>query len=163
MKKTESKLWLMLRQGTTDMNVHWSRIESWSLPGIPDLIGCCDGMEFWVELKVLTTKSDKKFPKWRPHQIAWQTQRSSVGGIVWNLVHHPSSNRLYLLDGKHLAKRLIDDDHGWDAEFECPSVMDRDGWMDILVHMLHHSSSVVRRKSSPRVIMSQCESHPREN
>ena len=127
----ETKLWSALRDGTMAMDVHWTRVEAWSLPGVPDVNGCLDGIDFWVELKVLTTKSDKKFPKWRPHQIAWQTSRSSVGGCVWNLVHHLSSGRLYFLSGLNLAKRLMDGDEGnYDGWVDMPT--DYDGWRKVL-------------------------------
>ena len=130
-KKPESKLWKALRDGTAGLGVHWVRMESWASPGVPDVNGCLNGNDFWVELKVLTTKSDKKFPKWRPHQIAWQTSRSSVGGCVWNLVHHLSSGRLYFLSGLNLAKRLMDGDEGnYDGWVEMP--IDYDGWRKVL-------------------------------
>lgn len=129
--KPETDLWHKLRDGTSQTGVHWTRVEAWSLPGVPDVNGCLDGVDFWVELKVLTTKSDKKFPKWRPHQIAWQTSRTSVGGLVWNLVHHLSSNRLYFIRGDNLAKRLMDGDEGnYDGWIDMPT--DYDGWSRVL-------------------------------
>ena len=135
----ETKLWSALRDGTMAMDVHWTRVEAWSLPGVPDVNGCLDGIDFWVELKVLTTKSDKKFPKWRPHQIAWQTSRSSVGGCVWNLVHHPSSGQLLFLDGRHLSQRLMDGDPVYDDRMEWP--MDRDGWARVLGRLMKSDDS----------------------
>ena len=135
----ETKLWSALRDGTMAMDVHWTRVEAWSLPGVPDVNGCLDGIDFWVELKVLTTKSDKKFPKWRPHQIAWQTSRTSVGGCVWNLVHHPSSSSLLFMDGKHLSQRLMDDDPVWDGRMEMP--IDHDGWAKVLRRLTSTSTS----------------------
>jgi len=133
MKKPESKFWHLLRDGTRG-KVHWTRVESWSVPGVPDLNGCMNGKEFWVELKVLTTKTDKKFPKWRPHQIAWQTGRTAKGGCVWNLVHHLLSRRLFIIDGKNLGPRLMDDDCTYDGTYEMPK--DYDGWSKILERMI---------------------------
>jgi len=109
-------------------------MESWASPGVPDLNGCLNGKDFWVELKILTTKSDKKFPKWRPHQIAWQTSRTGVGGCVWNLVHHPSSRTLLFMDGKNLAKRLIENDPTWDGWMDWPR--DKDGWTEVLDRLM---------------------------
>lgn len=142
--KPETDLWRTIRDGTANFDVHWTRVEAWSLPGVPDLNGCMQGMDFWVELKVLTTKSDKKFPKWRPHQVAWQTSRTSVGGLVWNLVHHLSSNRLLFIRGDNLAKRLMDGDEGnYDGWIDMPN--DYDGWKQVLeqltsweVRLEHH-------------------------
>jgi hypothetical protein len=129
--KPETDLWHSIRDGTACFDVHWTRVEAWSLPGVPDLNGCMQGLDFWVELKVLTTKSDKKYPKWRPHQIAWQSSRTSVGGVVWNLVHHLSSHRLLFLDGRNLAKRLMEGDEGvYDGWMDYP--MDYDGWRAVL-------------------------------
>ena len=36
----ETKLWSALRDGTMAMDVHWTRVEAWSLPGVPDVNGC---------------------------------------------------------------------------------------------------------------------------
>ena len=79
---------------------HWSRIESYTATGIPDLSGAYKGNEAWFELKVLTTRNDKSYPIFRPLQIAWQTLRTQHGGRVYNLVHHPSSGSLLIIDGK---------------------------------------------------------------
>ena len=133
-KNPESKLWKALRDGTRPLGVHWTRMESWASPGVPDVNGCLNGKDFWVELKILTTKSDKKFPKWRPHQIAWQTSRTSVGGCVWNLVHHPSSGQLLFMDGRNLSKRLMDGEPLYDDRMEWP--MDGDGWARVLRRLM---------------------------
>ena len=138
-KKPESKFWKALRDGTKSLGVHWTRMESWASPGVPDVNGCLNGKDFWVELKVLTTKSDKKFPQWRPHQIAWQTSRTSVGGCLWNLVHHPSSGQLLFLDGRHLSQRLMDGDPVYDDRMEWP--MDRDGWARVLGRLMRSDDS----------------------
>ena len=132
-KNPESKLWKALRDGTRPLGVHWTRMESWASPGVPDVNGCLNGKDFWVELKILATKSDKKFPKWRPHQIAWQTSRTSVGGCVWNLVHHPSSGSLLIIDGKYLGQRLMDRDFKYDGRR--PINMDQGTWQVLFSQM----------------------------
>ena len=55
--KPESKLWHLLRDNITD--IHWVRIESWSTPGVPDLNGCAEFGEFWVELKIIKNKLEE--------------------------------------------------------------------------------------------------------
>ena len=55
-------------------------------------------MSFWVELKVHRLKSLKSI-KLSPHQIAWQTRYCRNGGIVKNLVAHPSSSTLNIFCG----------------------------------------------------------------
>ncbi len=37
--KPESQLWYKLRDGTKDLGVFWTRLESWASPGVPDLHG----------------------------------------------------------------------------------------------------------------------------
>ena len=117
--KTETKLWQVLKKNTEKF-VHWTRIESWSSYGVPDLNGCMDGKDFWIELKIITTKSDNSFPRWSPLQIAWQTTRTRMGGVVWNLASHPSSASLFLLDGKDLAQRLMDGEIKYDHKTPLP-------------------------------------------
>ena len=50
--KPESQLWYKLRDGTKDLGVFWTRLESWASPGVPDLHGIVQGHPFWLELKV---------------------------------------------------------------------------------------------------------------
>ncbi len=53
--KPESKLWQMVKKNIPD--VHWTRLESWAMPGVPDVYGIQDGISVFVELKV--TRSNK--------------------------------------------------------------------------------------------------------
>ena len=99
MKKPESKLWQKLRDGTKPYDVFWTRLESWATPGIPDCHGIIDGLPFWLELKLHSLKS-LKYVNLSPHQIAWQIRYSASGGIVLNLVGHPSSNKIYIFRGE---------------------------------------------------------------
>jgi hypothetical protein len=99
MAKPESQLWSKLKEGTLGLGVFWTRLETWATPGIPDLHGIKGGVSFWLELKVSKLKILNKVDL-RPHQIAWQTRYSSVGGSVWNLVSHPSSRSLKLFRGE---------------------------------------------------------------
>ena len=46
--KPESKFWKLVKTNLPD--IFWTRIESWSMPGVPDCYGCKDGVMFWVEL-----------------------------------------------------------------------------------------------------------------
>tara|TARA_R100000773_G_C4195825_1_gene100037 strand:- start:119 stop:607 length:489 start_codon:yes stop_codon:yes gene_type:complete len=76
MKKRESKLWQRIRKNIT--KPHLIRVESNTINGIPDINGCWDGKEFWMELK-----SDKVgYPKLSKWQIAWINKRIKHGGIV---------------------------------------------------------------------------------
>ena len=76
MKKRESKLWQRIKKHIT--KPHLIRVESNTINGIPDINGCWDGKEFWLELK-----SDKVgYPKLSKWQISWINKRIKHGGIV---------------------------------------------------------------------------------
>ena len=64
--KNESKLWQKVKKNTP--NILWTRVESWSSFGFPDLVGYTEKQGFFtLELKV--TKSKKV--TFSPHQIAF--------------------------------------------------------------------------------------------
>ncbi len=76
MKKRESKLWQRIKKNIT--KPHLIRVESNTINGIPDINGCWNGKEFWMELK-----SDRVgYPKLSKWQVTWINKRVSHGGIV---------------------------------------------------------------------------------
>ena len=76
MKKRESKLWQRIKKHIT--KPHFIRVESNTINGIPDINGCWNSKEFWIELK-----SDKVgYPKLSKWQISWINKRIKHGGIV---------------------------------------------------------------------------------
>ena len=76
MKKRESKLWQRIKKHCT--KPHFIRVESNTINGIPDINGCWDTKEFWMELK-----SDKVgYPKLSKWQISWMNKRILHGGII---------------------------------------------------------------------------------
>ena len=97
----ESRLWKNLRQNTVGYPIHWTRLESWSTPGVPDVHGMWEGKSFWIELKIDRNKKVRPNLKklLRPHQISWQTSYSKHGGKVFNLVHRPTPSLLDLYQG----------------------------------------------------------------
>ena len=99
--KPESRLWKVLRDGITD--VHWTRIESWSSPGVPDVNGCAEFGEFWIELKII--KNNRVLLS--PHQIAWLLTRSRHGGRSFILAREAGRSPLILFSGEQ-AKDLAD-------------------------------------------------------
>ena len=96
--KPESRLWKALRDGVTD--VHWTRIESWSSPGDPDVNCCASFGEFWIELKV--TKSNRIALS--PHQIGWHLIRSRLGGRSYILTREAAKDPLYLFSGRFVRE-----------------------------------------------------------
>ena len=74
-RRPESKLWQLIKKNTPD--ILWNRIETTTIMGFPDLIGCHkDCGLFSVELKV--SKSGKI--KLSPYQIAWNYSHALKGG-----------------------------------------------------------------------------------
>jgi len=137
MAKPESALWSKFKQGTVGLGVHWTRLETWATPGIPDVHGIKNGRSFWIELKVSKLKSLNKVDL-RPHQIAWQTRYSSAGGSVWNLVAQPSSRLLKLFRGER-AMELAEGTKNREEltpDYETGTPYD---WEGILNHILSHS------------------------
>jgi hypothetical protein len=89
-KKRESKLSRLIQNKCNQ--IHFTRIESSTMNGIPDLNGCIDGDGFWMELK-----SDKvKYPKLSKWQISWINKHISFGGIVL-ICNHSLLERVYKL------------------------------------------------------------------
>ena len=90
--RPEKKFWKELKARTP--NVNWTRIESWSSPGVPDLFGVfwdsaakC-GVQFWVELKC--NKLQKVIIS--PKQIAWHYAHHKHGGKSYVFVKIINSN-----------------------------------------------------------------------
>jgi hypothetical protein len=84
---------------------HWQRIETGGTGrGIPDMNGCSDGVEVWIETKVT--------PGWkvviRPEQVAWAERRFRAGGRVFLAVRQTGGRRdaLWLLSPL-AGRRLI--------------------------------------------------------
>ena len=74
--KPESKLWQLVKKNITA--VHWTRLESWAMPGVPDVYGIQEGVSVFVELKV--TKSNKI--TFSPHQIAFHVKHPTRTWIL---------------------------------------------------------------------------------
>jgi len=76
-KTNESKLFALLKKHLKE--VHFTRIESYTENGIPDVNACLNGKEIWIELKANTSK-DLGLSKW---QRVWIAKRIKVGGTVF--------------------------------------------------------------------------------
>jgi len=83
---------------------HWQRIETGGTGlGIPDLNGCSDGTEVWIEAKVATGWK----PTVRPEQVAWLERRYRHGGRVFLAVRQRGSARDVLWLLSPLAARQL--------------------------------------------------------
>ena len=76
--------------------VHWQRIENVAGTGVPDVNGCIDHIEFWIETKIAKAGAFNI----RPDQVAWHTKRVNKGGRAFVLVREDDTLTLYRADGK---------------------------------------------------------------
>ena len=94
----ETKLWKLLKKNTPE--IKWSRIESWAVPGIPDLLGYHDSCGFFtVELKVTTTKK----VRFSPHQILFHSTHTKR-----NFTEKASSRSIKLYGSTSILGLLTD-------------------------------------------------------
>jgi Holliday junction resolvase len=78
-KTKESNLYNLIK--TTIKNVHFTRIESYTLNGIPDLHCIYKGRTFWIELKA----NDINNCNLSKYQINWILKYQRHGGQVYIL------------------------------------------------------------------------------
>lgn len=128
----ETDLWKKIREGTKNSGMHWSRIESWASPGIPDLNGCYQGYEFWIELKVRRSKRIIV----RPHQIAWHYNRIRAGGSSFIVIGDPERGVVDLYTGS-VVRSLMEKD---DLDPVWSSLIRRCDWMSMIRTILDHRS-----------------------
>ena len=75
----ESTFWKLINKHLP-AKCHVQRIETGSTGrGIPDVNQCHQGVECWVELKIVKGKQVKLSPE----QIAWHFRRARAGGTSW--------------------------------------------------------------------------------
>lgn len=89
---SESNFWKQIKRNLPD--VMWTRIESSTGLGIPDLFGFCE-RGFWVELKLIKNKK----LLFSPHQIAWINRHFTAGCPVFVLAKDPLSKSIKLFPG----------------------------------------------------------------
>tara|TARA_Y100000592_G_scaffold23530_1_gene36559 strand:- start:20 stop:439 length:420 start_codon:yes stop_codon:yes gene_type:complete len=136
--KPESKLWQMVKKNIPD--VHWTRLESWAMPGVPDVYGIQDGISVFVELKV--TKSNKI--NLSPFQKNWLYNHYLQGGRSFILLQHLGERALYLFSSSILHSPLrIDSKHEYKVELPAPPA----AWSRIQDTLLH--SPLARKVEDP--------------
>ena len=82
----------------TTRNLTATRLETWALPGVPDVVICDeDGQFHFVELKATSGKAVEL----RPHQVAWLSNhsRASVWVAVQRLETATGPKQFYLFHG----------------------------------------------------------------
>jgi hypothetical protein len=94
-------MWQSLKKATPK-GVIWTRLEARIGAGMPDINGVVAEGEFWIESKVCKTKKYKTEGLWRPSQISWQNNRSTLYPNVWNVVSHPAKEVIYLYNANKI-------------------------------------------------------------
>ena len=98
--KKESDLWKLLKKNTPQ--IKWTRLESWSSFGTPDLLGYHDSCGFFmVELKLV---HDKKI-HFSPHQKLFHLTRRERNFI---LIEEASSSSIKLYGSSSILGLLAD-------------------------------------------------------
>ena len=111
-KTNEAKLWLRIKN--LKLKAHFTRIESSTINGIPDINVCDNGAHYWLELKSNDLKNCG-LSKW---QINWHCDRIKSGGYVFilNQTLEPSSLKLLAVNlasrTPHLVSRFNDNEEG---------------------------------------------------
>jgi hypothetical protein len=98
--KPESKFWQLVKRKTPD--IQWTRLESWSSYGVPDLLGYHENCGFFmVELKIVYGKK----LHFSPHQKLFQLTRKKRNYI---LAQEASSGRINLYGSTSILDLLAD-------------------------------------------------------
>ena len=111
-KTNEAKLWLRIKK--LKLKAHFTRIESSTLNGIPDVNVCDFGAHYWLELKSNDLKNCG-LSKW---QINWHCDRIKSGGYVFilNQTLVPRALKLLAMDpvsrAPFLVSRFKDNEEG---------------------------------------------------
>lgn len=82
----------------TGRNLRATRLETWAMPGVPDVVLCDElGRFHFVELKATAGNAVDL----RPHQVAWLTNHghASVWVMVRKLKTKTRPEQLFLFDG----------------------------------------------------------------
>jgi len=102
-KTNESKLYNLIKK--TIKTAHFTRVESYTINGIPDLNCVYKGQEFWLELKA----NDIKNCNLSKYQINWILQHQQQGGIVFilNKTLKQSALKLYRLEPCAVCREVL--------------------------------------------------------
>ncbi len=95
LRKPERKLWYLIKENTPE--ILWNRVETTTINGFPDLLGCHQNCGFFtVELKV----SNRSKIKLSPHQIAWNYNHALKGGRCFIIATPLEQSTLNIYGGR---------------------------------------------------------------
>lgn len=103
--KREAKLWALIRSNLKHTTDRLDRIENLTTDGMPDVQGCFDGEEIWMELKSSKAPARPTTPvlaRAGNHplldtQIVWFARQRRAGGVAFIVVM--IDNDLFVVDG----------------------------------------------------------------
>ena len=104
---TETQLWGALKSALPTF--HWQRIETITGSGVPDVNGCHNGVEVWLELKIIRGIGKPYFQSSQgltPVQCAWLENRWRAGGRAFVLGYWKDKERLCVWRGNQ-ARELV--------------------------------------------------------
>ena len=109
---SEHALWENLRKRLRSEGADAMRVENAVCAGTPDVNGCSDSVEFWVELKWVAAwpKMDRSSVNigLRLEQARWLHRRGKVGGRCWILVQVGTDYLLHWwIDAKDLYEHKL--------------------------------------------------------
>ena len=127
--KPESKLWQLVKKNIT--SIHWTRLESWAMPGVPDVYGIQDGISVFVELKV--TRSNKIGLS--AFQKNWLYNHYLQGGRSFIMLQHLGQRTLYIFPSSILHSPLtITSAPHYRVELPASPA----AWTQVAEHLLHY-------------------------
>ena len=127
--KPESKLWQLVKKNIT--SIHWTRLESWAMPGVPDIYGIQNGISVFVELKV--TRSNKIGLS--AFQKNWLYNHYLQGGRSFIMLQHLGQRTLYIFPSSILHSPLtITSAPHYKVELPASPA----AWTQVAEHLLHY-------------------------
>ena len=125
--KPESKFWQQVKKNTP--KIQWTRLESWSSFGVPDLLGYNDSCGFFMcELKI--ARGNKIHL--RPHQIMFHTTMTRRNFI---LVKEASSSSVILYESSAIRELQ--------SSLRDAKIAAQDDWSAIQAKLLGETTNVL--------------------
>ena len=129
--KPESKLWKLIKKNMPD--IFFTRIESWAMPGVPDVYGCKDNIMFWIELKKVTKGNIVRLS---PFQKSWHFSHSLQGGRSFIMLQHHEQRLLYIFQSS-IAHQISPSPPYHTSSITHPWPLERDAWQQVRELILH--------------------------
>ena len=110
--------------------LNWTRLETWAMPGVPDVVlQDASGNFHFIELKPTGSNAVDL----RPHQVSWLSKHSH--GSVWVLVRQQRTNmdnpKLLLFAGGDAVELKMEGLTKVEPLFECDSPFNLDAVLDL--------------------------------